>query len=280
MHRFVSQNTEIIPVSEGVFPANSSAALYGKGVFTTLAVSNSKPFMWSRHWQRLLQNAATVGIDTSNVLENVVAASLTELIEKNSAFEARARITIFDTAESLIWNASKKSDTSVFIQTADLRSVPESLLLTISPFSVNSASILVRVKSCNYLENILAFENAKAKGFDEAVRLNEKGNVASACLSNIFWVKRGKLLTPDLDSGCLPGTTRELVIGLAREDGIEVLETAAPLPELMDSDEVFLTSAGLSVAFVGNIEGKSFDLQYSANLKAKLADLKNHLFQS
>ena len=66
----------------------------------------------------------------------------------------------------------------------------------------------------------MALENAKAKGFDEAIRLNERGEVASACMANVFWIKDKKLFTPDLETGCLAGTTREFIIETAEKKGV------------------------------------------------------------
>ena len=86
------------------------------------------------------------------------------------------------------------------------------MTLTVSPYRINSKSPLAGVKSCNYLENILAWEAAKAHGFDEAIRLNEKGEIASACLANVFWKKNGEIFTPPLETGCLKGTTRGYVL--------------------------------------------------------------------
>ncbi len=98
------------------------------------------------------------------------------------------------------------------------------------------------MKSCNYLENILALEDAKAKNFDETVRLNEKGEIVSACMANIFWKKNGAIYTPSLETGCLNGTTREFIL-----ENFKVAETKAQLKALKKADEIFLTSAGIGV---------------------------------
>ena len=132
--------------------------------------------------------------------------------------------------------------------TGDLREVPDKLRLTVSPFLVNSTSPLAGIKSCNYLENILALEEAKKRGFDEAVRLNERGEIVAACLANIFWRKNEQLFTPSLATGCLAGTTREFV--LENETGFE---TKAGLEVLKNADEIFLTSAGLGICKISEL---------------------------
>lgn len=222
--------------------AISSAALYGKGIFTTLAIYNSKPFLWEKHWERLTGNAKTIGIDLTEFSEDEIKNSLLQIIAENQITDARARLTFFDESASGIWDFETNKKTSFLITTGDLRKISKDFRLTISPFLVNSTSPLVGVKSCNYLENILALDDAKVKGFDEAIRLNERGEVASACMANIFWIKDEKIFTPDLKTGCLKGTTRSLIM-----ENFPVEETKAKLSELNSAETVFLTSSGLGI---------------------------------
>ena len=229
----------------------TNAALYGKGIFTTLAIYDRKPFLWEKHWRRLTDNAAKVGIDLAEHSEQTSRDSLDEIIEKNSVTNGRARLTFFDESVSSLWAVESKRKTSLLILTADRRPVPDNFRLTISLYLVNSTSPLAGVKSCNYLENILAFENAKESGFDEAVRLNERGLITSACMANIFWLKDEKLYTPSLKTGCLNGTTREFVL-----ENLDCVEVAAEIEELKVADAIFLTSAGLGIARVSEINGR------------------------
>lgn len=254
MHELVSFNNQIIPVSNTFLSAVSSSAFYGKGIFTTLAIYNGKTFLWEKHWQRLNANAKKLGIDLSEFSEETVVKSLSVIIEKNNLIRARARLTFFDESSSSIWHIESNRKSSLLITTADLRPTPENLSLTISPFHINASSPLVGVKSCNYLENILALENAKAQGFDEAVRLNENGEVTSACMANIFWVKGESILTPSLKTGCLNGTTRGFVL-----DNFAVEEREAGLVELNEADEIFLTSAGIGIVKVESLNEKQFN---------------------
>lgn len=272
MHEFVFYNREILPNSEINLPAASSAALYGRGVFTTLAVCRKKPFLWEKHWRRLNENASKVGIDLSNFSEKSVVENLSELIRKNEILNARARLTFFDTSAGSLWKTDGKNKTSLLIQTADFIAVSENLHLTVSPFQINSKSPLAGIKSCNYLENILALEDAKAKGFDEAIRLNERGEIASACLANVFWIKGETLFTPDLQTGCLAGTIREFLTESAAENGFELLYARENSASLLTADEIFLTSSGLGIAPVGKIDQTLFNTRFSAKLKEKLKD--------
>lgn len=245
MHETVFFNQQFFSNSGVKISAISSAALYGKGVFTTVSIKEGKAFLWEKHWHRLNENAAKIGVDLSEFSEDFLIDTLDKIIGKNEMENARARITFFDESASGIWKFETGKKTSVLITTADQRELPENFRFTVSPFRINSASPLAGVKSCNYLENFLALEEARNRGFNEAVRLNERGEIASACMANVFWRKGGKLFTPSLATGCLAGTMREFV--LENESGIEV-ETS--IESLKNADEIFLTSAGLGICKV------------------------------
>ena len=253
LHKFVVFNRQTIPAEDAFLPAVSSAAFYGRGIFTTVAIYNSKPFLWEKHWRRLNENAVKIGIDLSDFDAQTVEKSISEIIEKNNLADARARITFFDETPNKIWRVEPRRRTNFLVVTADFRAVVEELRLTISPYRVNSTSPLADVKSCNYLENILALEDARARGFDEALRLNERREVVSATTANVFWVKNGEMFTPHLATGCLNGTTRSFVL-----ENFTVKETQADLAELSEPDEIFLTSAGIGIAKVASLGEKTF----------------------
>lgn len=242
MHGFVSFNHQVLSAENARLSASSSAALYGKGIFTTVAVHDAIPFLWEKHWQRLTANAQKIGMDFAGFSEDATLKSLFAIIEKNNLKRGRVRLTFFDESSSPVWQADSQTRTNLLIQTADFRPLPENFRLTVSPYQINSISPLAGVKSCNYLENILALEDARAKGFNEAVRLNEKGEIVSACMANVFWKKDDAIYTPSLETGCLKGTTREFVL-----ESFTVNERKAYLTELIEADEVFLTSAGIGI---------------------------------
>ena len=248
-------NGEVVDAADAGVAAFSSAALYGKGVFTTIAIYGGVPFLWEKHWRRLSDNAAKLGLDLSKFAEDSIREGLDEIVAKNGVVDGRARITFFDETASAIWTRDGKRRTSLSIVTGDLRPVPQPLRLSISPFPVNSRAPLAGVKSCNYLENLIAHDEAKERGFDEAIRLNEDGHITSASMANVFWLKDGRLFTPSLSTGCLPGTTREFVL-----ENIECEEVEAEIGEIENADAIFLTSAGLGVTAVAEFEARKLGI--------------------
>jgi len=120
----------------------------------------------------------------------------------------------------------------------------------------NSQSPLSRLKSTSYLESILARQEAREAGVDEALCLDEKGFLAEGSMSNIFLVADGRLKTPGYDSGILPGITRQTVLELATKLGIDILECNIRLDELFQAQEAFFTGSLIEVMPLTEIEGK------------------------
>ncbi len=253
MHEFVSFDHQILPAENSKIQSTSIAALYGKGVFTTIAIQNGEPFLWDKHWSRLTANAETIRLDPQQFQEQKVLDSLYKIVEKNGVINGKCRLTFFDESAPKLWQAEMESRLCLLIQTADRREEKNRISLTFSPFQVNSTSPLVGVKSCNYLANTLALDEVKTNGFDEAIRTNEKGHVTSACMANVFWLKNDRLFTPGLQTGCLKGTTREFV--LENRDVFEVEEKSETLG---DADALFLTSATLGIAQAGSLGEMKF----------------------
>lgn len=226
--------------------------LYGKGVFTTIAILDRNPFSWEKHWLRLRENAERLGMDLSGHLQQTVLDELHDRIVNSGLDTCRARITFHDKTPSFIWATDGKRAPDLSIVVAGIRPIPENLKLTISPHRVNTTSPLAGIKSCNYLEPILSLEEAKDRGFDEAIRLNERGEIASACMANVFWLKDNKLFTPNLRTGCLAGTTRECLL-----ENLVCEEVETGIDAVREADEIFLTSAGLGVVQAASFEGRS-----------------------
>lgn len=227
----------------------TNEALYGKGVFTTILIRDGKPFLWEKHWRRLSSNIESVDIELSNHPEPSVLDALVASIDENQIVSGRARITFFDARPSAIWSVELSGSTTLSIITGGVREVPNNFKLTVSPYPVNSRSPLTGVKSCNYLENLMAAEEATTRGFHEALRVNERDEVTSAAMANLFWLRNGVLYTPSLATGCLAGTTREFVL-----ENLDCREVEVGLEELSSADAIYLTSAGLGIVAVAEFE--------------------------
>ncbi len=239
----------------------SSAMLYGRGVFTTLAIYNSQPFLWPKHWQRLATHATKLDIDHTGCTEKNVGEALQKLIAVNQVKEGRARVILLARHGRDIWKTkapgAKKTD--LLIMTGDTQKIPQTgLSLAVSPYRANTVSPLTGIKSLNYLDHVLAWEEAQSRDFDEAVVLNERGEIVSATTANLFWAKNGTLHTPTLSTGALAGITRECVIDIANKHFIPLLEGIYEMTDLTDADEIFLTSSSLGVAPVTTFDFRRY----------------------
>lgn len=235
---------------------HSAAAMYGRGLFTTMRIAGGKPWLWDKHWLRLESGAKTLGIDLESFPEQKVRQRLSDQLASDSMREGRARITFHDNRSSDMWPGEiVEEKTTISVVTGPPRQIATPFRCGISPYAVNSTSPLAGLKTCNYLEQIISLEEAKKRGFDEAIRINERGHVTSACMANVFWLKEDRLFTPALTTGCLPGTTREFVT-----ENLEVAEVAAGQSEFVEADAVILTSAGLGAVWVAEFDGRQMPI--------------------
>lgn len=231
--------------------AITASSLSGQGIFTTIAIHAGQPFLWDKHWSRLENDACKLALDLAEHSETRIKSQLNNLLSMNHVQNGRARITFLDESAPRLWKYETARRVTLLIATAAFRSIPVSPRLTTSPYSINSGSPIAGIKSCNYLERMMAKKEAKRRGFDEAIQLNERGAISSATMANVFWSKNGELFTPGLETGCLAGTTREFVL-----ENLTCKEVAAPIDELQEADEIFLTSAGIGVIQIAAFDGR------------------------
>lgn len=266
MHPVIYLNKSMVEATKARVAPVSSAMLYGRGVFTTLAIYNSEPFRWSKHWQRLTTHAKKLDIDHTGCTEKNVGDALRKLIAVNQVQEGRARVILLARSGRDIWKTkapgAKKTD--LLIMTGEPQTVPQTgLSLAVSPYRINTLSPLAGIKSLNYLDHVLSWEEAQSRDFDEAVVLNERGEIVSATTANLFWATNGTIHTPALSTGALAGITRECVIEIANKHFVPLLEGNYEMPDLTDADEIFLTSSSLGVAPVTTFDFRRYSVERS-----------------
>jgi len=261
MHPVIYLNKSMVEATKARVAPVSSAMLYGRGVFTTLAIYNAQPFLWAKHWQRLATHAKKLDVDHTGCTEKNVGEAVRKLIAVNQVKEGRARVILLARHGRDIWKTkapgAKKTD--LLIMTGDTQKIPQTgLSLAVSPYRTNTSSPLTGIKSLNYLDHVLAWEEAQSRDFDEAVVLNERGEIVSATTANLFWAKNGTLHTPTLSTGALAGITRDCVIDIANKHFIPLLEGIYEMNDLTDADEIFLTSSSLGVSPVTTFDFRRY----------------------
>jgi branched-subunit amino acid aminotransferase/4-amino-4-deoxychorismate lyase len=272
MHRLIFHNNGIIDVTDAKLQPTSAGLLYGWGVFTTLRICDGKPFAFDLHWKRLLLHAEKTRVEVSFDLKQARRA-LDKLIAVNAVDQGRARLTLLK-GDAGSWRVEPGPATEFFIFTADVRPARSDLALTVSPNRVLSTALLAGVKQTAMLENVFALEEARSRDFNEAVMLNERGEIVSATAANLFWVQGDEVFTPSLSTGCVAGVTRHFVHEIATKWKLHLVEGGFPIQRLLDAREVFLTSTTREVTIVS-----SFDAKRYPNKQARIAKLIAREFQ-
>lgn len=263
MHPVIYFNKSMLDAAKARIAPVSSAMLYGRGVFTTIAIYQGKPFLWSDHWDRLNQHADRLSISCDECSSESVHTALKKLIAVNRVTHGRARVILLARPSTHVWQATPPGPrkTDLLILTADPQKVsPAGVSVAVSPYRLNSFSPIAGIKSLNYLEHVLSWEEAHARDFDEAVMLNERGEIVSSTMANIFWVKEGTVYTPALSTGALAGVTRACILKLAAEHFVPLIEGVYTMQDLTDADEIFLSSAGLGLAFVNTFDFRTYSI--------------------
>ena len=263
MHPVIYLNKVMLEATKARVAPVSSAMLYGRGVFTTVAIYNGQPFLWPNHWRRLADHAAKLDIDCTGTNGVVVGDALNKLIAVNQVRNGRGRVILLSRSGRDVWRTRKTDPhkTDLLILTGEPQKVPSAgLSLAVSPYRSNTFSPLSGIRSLNYLEQVLSWEEAQSREFDEAVVLNERGEIVSATMANLFWVKDGTLHTPALSTGSVAGITRAVVIELAEKEFIPVIEGVYELGDLTDADEIFVTSASIGVAPVTTFDFRQYSI--------------------
>jgi branched-subunit amino acid aminotransferase/4-amino-4-deoxychorismate lyase len=273
MHRLIYQNDRIVDASEARIAPTAAGLLYGWGVFTNLPIYDGKAFAFDRHWKRLMTHAERARIPAAVDLTKARRA-LDKLIVANSVEQGRARLTLLKgDAGSWLVEPGREIEFLIFTS-SDAPGARTDLAITLSPYRVLSTALLAGVKQTAMLENLFALEEARSRDFDEAVLLNERGEIVSATAANIFWVQGDEVFTPSIPTGCVAGITRHFIHDITTRWKLHLVEGSFSVQRLLDAREVFLTSTAREVTIVS-----SFDSRQYVNKQARIAKLISREFQ-
>jgi branched-chain amino acid aminotransferase group I len=273
MSEIVYLNGSLVPRSQARISPLDYGFLYGFGLFETMRAYEGRVFRLDRHLNRLVHSAEVLGLPVGMTdLKSAVMAT----IQANQLGDARVRITISIGEGGMVPDPSTCDKPTVLILAGHYQPFPQQVYekgfrAIVSSIRRNSQSPLSKLKSANYLESILARQEARAAGVDEALCLNEKGLLAEASMSNIFLVTNSILRTPGQDSGILPGITREAILELAPSLTISTLENDIRLDELFQAQEAFLTNSLIEVMPLTEIDGKPIGSGRPGPLTKRLA---------
>lgn len=250
---------EFLPPAEAKVSVFDHGLLYGDGVFEGIRSYNGRVFQLDAHLERLYDSATSIMLQIPMPIETMKETVL-ETLRRNHLREAYIRLIVTRGVGDLGLDPDKCSNPSLIIIADNITLYPQKFyeeglaIVTTSIRRNYPEAINPRIKSLNYLNNILAKIEGKQAGAVEVLMLNADGYVAECSGDNIFWVKNEVLVTPPGHIGILEGVTRNSVIELAREAGMQVEERVFTRHELYIADECFLTGTAAEVIPVVKID--------------------------
>ncbi len=248
--------------------------LYGDGVFEGIRAYDGVVFMLKEHIDRLYDSAKSICLDIPLTKEEMINVVL-ETLRVNKLRDAYIRLVVTRGVGDLGLDPRKCEKPTIFCIT-----VPMPPLL--GEDGIRAITVSVRrlpvdvlnpaVKSLNYLNSVLAKIQANYAGVDEAFLLDDKGFVVEGTGDNIFIVKNGVLKTPPVYSSILKGITRDVVIKLAKEEGIEVVEEPLTLHDIYTADELFITGTAAEIVPVFEVDGRVINDRKVGEITKKLRE--------
>jgi len=235
--------------------------LYGDGVFEGIRSYGGKVFRMAEHLNRLWNSAKAILLKIP-LSKAEMAKAIDDTLASNGIRDGYIRVLVTRGVGTLGLDPNGCSNPQVIVITDKIALYPAELyqqgleIVTVSVARNHPAALSPRIKSLNYLNNILAKIEGLQAGCIEALMLNHKGEVAECTGDNLFLVRQGRALTPPIDAGILEGITREAVIGLARAMGLEVLEIPLTKHDVYVADECFLTGTAAEVVPVVKVDSR------------------------
>jgi branched-chain amino acid aminotransferase len=254
MHRFLLHNDDILDAHQKSLSAGQVGLMNGWGVFSTLRVQEGVLFAFERHWERMQGDASRMHVPFPADRDSV-RTRLSGLIEANSAWNATLRIAVVRNHGGLFEGPDLARDYELISFTADINNWGTSVRLAIRPFGRYAQNEFAGTKVLSWAQNLTWYEEAHQRGLDEMLLLNERGEVCECTSANLFVARGSEVFTPPLNSGCLPGVTRALLLEEIRVPGISAVEKTLLPRDLEDADQVFITSTTRDFLPVAHIEG-------------------------
>jgi branched-chain amino acid aminotransferase len=236
--------------------------LYGDGIFEGIRFYNGRVFRLEEHLLRLWDSARSICLEIPMTMPDMTEAVL-ETIRQNHLRDGYIRLLVTRGIGNLGLNPTQCKSPSVIIIAATIALYHEDFyrkgltIVTCATRRSNPAALNPAVKSLNYLNNVMARIEANLAGADEALMLNDAGNVAECTADNVFIVKHGQIFTPPVAAGALRGITRSVVFGIAAELGVKVRETDITRHDVFVADECFLTGTAAEIVPVVKADGRS-----------------------
>lgn len=258
----IYMNGTLVDEAEAKVSVFDHGLLYGDGVFEGIRAYHGKVFLLKEHVERLYESAKAIALEM-NMTQEEMCQAVIDTCKANDLMEGYIRLVVTRGVGTLGLNPYLCDKPEVIIIAAKIQLYPVELyesglkVVTVGTVRNHPEAINPRIKSLNYLNNVMAKIEAINAGVMECIMLNGQGQVAEASGDNIFILKNGVLKTPPVWCGALDGITRQAVIRIAAEAGIPVEETVLQRYDLFTSEEMFLTGTAAEVIAVTEVDRRT-----------------------
>jgi branched-chain amino acid aminotransferase len=251
MAKFIYINNKLVQEKEALISVFDRSYLYGEGVFETLRAYNGHVAFADLHYERLRKNCQRLNIDLP-IDRHGFEKALNKTLSANNLKDAYIRVTVSPVGASFGLSKPKKMTTNFSIFCKEFKGRPKDLYekgakVIIVKSVPSDHPTMADLKSTNYLNKMLARDEVVTAGADEGIFCSTEGRILEGSATNIFIVKDGRLFTPPIKEGVLPGITRSVILNLAEASGLEVNEAPINMDEIKNCDEVFLTGSTAEV---------------------------------
>jgi branched-chain amino acid aminotransferase len=222
-------------------------------------------FAFERHWERMKADAAKMNVPFPSDPDEL-REMLLRLVEANQALNATLRVAIVRNQGGAWEGPGIERPFDVIAFTSVLTGWGDSVTLAVQRQARHSKSPFSGLKILSWSHNLVWLEQAKARGFDEVILLNERDEVSECTSANIFATIGGKVYTPPLSSGCLPGITRQVLLAESQGTAFPISERSLTTGELVSAEAVFITSTTRELLAVSSIEGSRVGTRHESRL--------------
>jgi len=279
MEETIYLNGKLVPVSKAKISVLDYGFLCGYGLYETIRAYDGKPFRLDAHLARIIYSADRLGI---LLHAGILRQAVLDTVKANGFKDTRIRITVSIGEGSITPNIASCTEPTIAVLVTEYRP-PAPIMyrqgykVIVSSIRRNSRSPVTYMKSASSLENMLARQESRRAGADEALFRNERGYVSEAAGSNVFIVSGGTLKTPRFETGILPGVTRVVLFEVAAGLGMKVKEKNITLDEVLHADEAFVTNSLIEVVPVTEVGGQKIGAGNPGPVTKRLASAYKRL---